>query len=196
MNKFLATLLIGFALISFSSWSADFDKGLVATQSGDYATALSEFVPLAEQGYASAQHNLGVMYYNGYGVLQDYKTAVKWYTLAAEQGLAIAQHNLGSMYKQGYGVLQDYKAAVKWYTLAAEQGYAYAQTNLGLMYYAGLGVLMDDVYAHMWGNIGMSNGNENGGKLRDKVAEEMTPSQLEKAQNLARECVAKDYKGC
>ena len=160
MNKFLATLLIGFALISFSSWSADFDKGLVATQSGDYATALSEFVPLAEQGYASAQFNLGVMYYNGYGVLQDYKTAVKWYTLAAEQG------------------------------------YAYAQTNLGLMYYAGLGVLMDDVYAHMWGNIGMSNGSENGGKLRDKVAEEMTPSQLEKAQNLARECVAKDYKGC
>jgi len=35
-----------------------------------------------------------------------------------------------------------------------------------------------------------------GGKLRDIVAKEMTPSQLEKAQDLARECVRKKYKGC
>jgi hypothetical protein len=52
------------------------------------------------------------------------------------------------------------------------------------------------VYAHMWGNIASSNGNENGGKLRDTVAKQMTPSQLEKAQDLARECVRKKYKGC
>ena len=35
-----------------------------------------------------------------------------------------------------------------------------------------------------------------GGKLRDIVAKEMTPSQLEKAQDLARECVRKKFKGC
>ena len=50
--------------------------------------------------------------------------------------------------------------------------------------------------AHMRGNIASSNGNENGGKLREHVAEQMTPSQLDKAQRLARECVAKNYKGC
>ena len=48
----------------------------------------------------------------------------------------------------------------------------------------------------MWGNLGASNGNENGGKLRDAVTKAMTPSQLEKAQDLARECVRKKYKGC
>ena len=50
--------------------------------------------PLAEQGVANAQYNLGVMYDNGDGVPQDSKTAEKWYTLAAEQGDAKSQYNL------------------------------------------------------------------------------------------------------
>ena len=64
------------------------------------------------------------------------------------------------------------------------------------MYKNGQGVLKDNVYAHMWGNIGSSNGNENGGKLRDMVAEVLSLSQLKKAQDLARECVDKNYKSC
>jgi hypothetical protein len=32
--------------------------------------------------------------------------------------------------------------------------------------------------------------------LQSRVAKQMTPDQLEEAQKLARECVAKDYKGC
>ena len=35
-----------------------------------------------------------------------------------------------------------------------------------------------------------------GGKLRDDVARKMTPTQIEKAQNLARECVRQECKGC
>jgi hypothetical protein len=64
------------------------------------------------------------------------------------------------------------------------------------MYAKGRGVIQDNVYAHMWGNIAASNGNEKGGKVRDLAAKQMTPSQLETAQNLARECVRKNYKGC
>ena len=135
------------------------------------------------------------MYDNGQGVPQDYKTAVKWYRLAAEQGYACPVQS-------GYDVRlrtrcsQDYKTAVKWYTLAAEQGNADAQGNLGVMYGMGTGIIQDWVYAHMWGIIAASNGNEDGAKLRDIAAEDMTPSQLEKAQDLARECVRKNYKGC
>jgi hypothetical protein len=50
------------------SWSQDFQKGLTAYKSGDYATALREWTPLAKQGDAFAQYNLGVMYGNGQGV--------------------------------------------------------------------------------------------------------------------------------
>ena len=190
----LATLLS--LLIAVQSWGGDFQKGFDAYSSGDYATALKEWTPLAEQGYAIAQYNLGFMYENGLGVLQDYETATEWYTLSAEQGTAPAQYNLGLMYNNGKGVLQDYKVAIKWYTLSAEQGHAEAQTNLGLLHDYGRGVVQDYVKAHMWYNIGASNGNENGKKLRVLIAKEMTPSQIEEAQKLARECVAKNYKGC
>ena len=71
-------------MLSPISWGADFDKGFSAYEKGDYATALREWTPLAEQGYASAQNNLGNMYAKGEGVLQDHKTAVKWYTLSMQ----------------------------------------------------------------------------------------------------------------
>jgi len=106
------------------SWSADFQKGLNAYQSGDYATALREWTPLAKQGHAKSQFNLGGMYGNGQGVLQDY------------------------------------------------------------------------VRAHMWWNIAAISGDRNAVKNRDIVAKQMTSSQLETAQKLARECVKKKLKGC
>jgi TPR repeat protein len=84
-----AILAVAFALLLGSagvSWSADYQKGLEAAQKGDYATALREWKPLAEQGYAAAQYNLGVMYRQGQGVPQDDKTAVKWLKLSAKQG--------------------------------------------------------------------------------------------------------------
>jgi len=85
---------------------------------------------------------------------------------------------------------------VKWYKLAAKQGNAPAQYNLGLMYAMGTGVIKDNVYAHMWWNIAASSGHKNATKNRDIVAKRMSPSQLEKAQKLVRECVRKKYKGC
>ena len=103
-------------MISFSSWSANFDKGLVAAKNGDFATALKEWTPLAKQGDAKAQNSLGALYYKGLGVDQDYKTAAKWLALAAKQGSIVAQNNLGAMYYNGIGVDQDYKTAMKWHT--------------------------------------------------------------------------------
>ena len=44
--------------------------------------------------------------------------------------------------------------------------------------------------------LAASHGNEKGGKLRDFAAKIMTATQIEKAQELAQECVAKKYKGC
>jgi TPR repeat protein len=52
----------------------------------DYATSLRFIRPLAEQGDASAQYNLGVLYDNGLGVPQDKVRAYMWFTLSAAQG--------------------------------------------------------------------------------------------------------------
>ena len=80
--------------------------------------------------------------------------------------------------------------------MAAEQGDADAQNNLGVMYRKGEGVPQDDLYAHMWFNIAATPGDEIAPKNRDTVASRMTPEDISKAQAMARECVAKDYKGC
>ena len=112
-----------------NSKSADFQKGLTAYNSGDYATALREWKPLAKQGNAVAQYNLGVMYDNGQGVSQDDKTAVKWYKLAAKQGDARAQYNLGLMYALGNGVIQDNVYAHMWWNIAASSGEKNAVKN-------------------------------------------------------------------
>ena len=112
----------------------DLDAGLKAAQAGDFQTALKEWKPLADQGHAYAQYNLGLMYANGEGVAEDDAEAVRWYRLAADQGHADAQYNLGWMYAIGEGVVEDDAEAVRWYRLAADQGHADAQNNLGVMY--------------------------------------------------------------
>jgi hypothetical protein len=49
---------------------ANFQDGLNAYDKQDYAAALKEWEPLAKQGNADAQNNLGTMYANGKGVLK------------------------------------------------------------------------------------------------------------------------------
>lgn len=114
-------LFISAAVIPLTAF-AGFDEGLTAAQKGDFATALREWRPLAQQGNARAQYNLGVMYDNGKGVPQDYKETVKWFRLAADQGNAGAQSNLGLMYENGQGVEQSRVVAFALYNLSAANG--------------------------------------------------------------------------
>ena len=107
----------------------DFENGLEAYEAGDHAAALKEWRPLAEQGDAYAQFNLGQMYRRGAGVLQDYAEAVKWYLLAAEQGDAQAQYNLGLIYYNGECVLQDNIRAHMWFSIASLNGHKPASKN-------------------------------------------------------------------
>ena len=86
MKHLTATLCLTIAVLLGSmgvSWSGDYEKGAAAYEIGDYATALREWTPLAEQGDAASQYNLGVMYRKALGVPKNNKTAVKWYRLAA-----------------------------------------------------------------------------------------------------------------
>ena len=214
-------------LSSKVGWSADYQKPLRAYKNSDYATALRELKPLAEEGHAEAQFWLGKMYNRGDGVPQNYKTALKWWTRAAEQGLAEHQYNLGwRIFFNGRGLPKNDKTAFKWFTRAAEQGHFGAQYKLGWMYHNGRGVPQDYVYAHMWYNVCASQGSEDPSAVdefkigedlqkllkslrlsskrrsyiavgnRDRVAEKMSPSQIEKAQDLASECVEKKFKEC
>ncbi len=91
-------------LLALPAYGQDFQKGLDAYYSGDYATALREWSPLADDGDTGSQYSLGVMYGSGTGVAQDYAEAVRWFRQAAAQGHAGAQNNLGLLYGNGDGV--------------------------------------------------------------------------------------------
>ena len=85
--KILLRFLILLPLVATPA-AADYKKGMEAHSRGDYATALREWRPLAEEGNADAQYNLGFMYENAQGVTQNHAEAMKWYTKAVGQGHA------------------------------------------------------------------------------------------------------------
>ena len=187
------TLLVGSVSVATAQ---DYDKGLKAAQAGDFQTALQEWRPLAEQGDADAQKDLGVMYYTGQGVPQNYDEAVRWYRLAAEQGNVAAQSNLAEMYYIGEDVPQDYTEAAKWLRLAAESGDHDVQFNLGMMYAYGDGVVQSVVMALMWFNIASANGNSTAGEWVDERGGLMSQADISKAQEMARECMSSNYQNC
>jgi TPR repeat protein len=122
----VAALLLLPSAVHAQSIAQSVDVALAALKRGDHATALKVLPPLAEQGNAAAQFNLGLIYDNGRGVALNHAEALKWYRLAAVQGNAGAQRHLGELYYDGLGVTQDTARAYLWLHLAAGAGDARA----------------------------------------------------------------------
>ena len=196
MTNMKYLILLCIPLTTFNSLADEFSDAQDAYINGDYITAIRLYEKLVKQGNPKAQNELGYMYKKGDGTPQDYKEAIKWFTKSAEQGDAYAQYNLGFMYDNGKGIPQDYKTAIKWYTKSADQGHINAQFNLGNMYGLNIlvrkeGVLQNHVKAHMFWNIAAASGHQKAKKYRDKIEGMMTPNQIRKAQQLAREWMEK-----
>lgn len=130
--------------------TAGLNEGLSAHDRGDYALALKELSPLAQQGQAQAQYRLGKMFNLGQGVPASKKEAARWFHLAAEQGLAEAQSALGYLCLIGEGVSQNSTLALQWTRKAAEQGNATAQFNLSQMHGDSFGIRKDPVESLKW----------------------------------------------
>mgnify|MGYP001166447181 FL=1 len=141
------TIAVLFGSVGLSA-GADFQKGLDAYRSGDFAAALREWIPLAEKGDAAAEGKMGLMYRHGLGVPKNNKISMKWYKLAAEQGhsdakLIIAADNgdknaaykLGGIYIGALGggdFPTDRVMARKYWKIAAEQGHLGAQKMMNI----------------------------------------------------------------
>jgi len=127
----------------------------------DSQSAIRSF---ADQGFASAQYLVGLMFDTGVGMGRGTAMAVHYYNLAARQGHAEAydglrglgsrfteaQFHLGSLNELGEAIEQDYAEALRWYRLAAAQGEDRSQYRLGVMYAEGLGVEPDLSEAAKW----------------------------------------------
>lgn len=108
-------------------------RAQAAWSSGQHGAALDLWTPLANEGVARAQSNLGAAFLEGRGVARDVDKAVDWLKRAAEQGDAGGQRNLAHCYSEGWGVPQDSAQAALWYEKAATQNDADAQDMLSYM---------------------------------------------------------------
>ena len=112
-----AAYLISLAVINpiQAQGSGAYNEGLLASESGDYTTAATQWQPLAAEGDAAAQFNLALMYHRGLAVPMDETVAVSWYHKSAENGYSKAQEFLAAAYREGwFGLAQDKVKAENW----------------------------------------------------------------------------------
>lgn len=124
LARFILLIFMAAILGNIAGCASNYEKGMKQYKPDDVAAAVNKLKPLAEQGFAEAQFNLGSLYYQGWGVPQDYREAARWLRKAAEQNHGFAQATLGTIYAEGVqGVIEkDYPQALMWFILAAAQG--------------------------------------------------------------------------
>ncbi len=87
----------------------------------------------AKGGYATAQFNLGLLYYRGDGVAKSYPTAAAWFLKAAQGGSDDGEYAVAEMYRLGRGVPKDIKKAIFWFSQSARNGNAAAADRLAVL---------------------------------------------------------------
>ena len=208
---------------AYNNWKPLAELGNQAAQTGigflyfdgvyvrqDYKKARKWFLLAARQGEYFAQQALGYIYNNGLDTPVDTSKALAWYLRSADQGYYLAQTNVGVMYQAGEGIQVNHRKSLKYFGLAAEQGFAPAQYLLGMIYMLSY---QDYVSARMWGRVALLNGLELqpdmkrfpfnlvdfvalGEKLIKITGERLTDAEIEQAEQLALECIQKQYNNC
>lgn len=144
-----ATMVLGAAPAG-----ADVKAGVDAWQGGNYPAAVRAWRPLADQGDADAQFNIGQAYKLGRGVPVDLKAAQGWYQKAAQQGHSQAQANLGLILFQN----GNRAGAMPWLRKAADAGDPRAQYVLGTAHFNGDLIARDWVRAYALMNRSAAQG--------------------------------------
>ena len=117
--------------------AATVKNGVVKWRAGDWAGAVTEWLPYAARGDADALFDLGQAYKLGRGVHADPAMAQTYYLKAAIKGHAQAQEKLGlTLYEQPATKVEG----IRWLTQAAAQDAARAQYALAVAYFNGDGV--------------------------------------------------------
>ena len=84
--------------------------------------AVDLFSRAANAGDATAQYNMGVLYWHGQGVSQSRSKAVEYFIKAANQNDAPAQLVMGTLHYHGEVVEKSHPQAAHFFSKAAEQG--------------------------------------------------------------------------
>nr|WP_255449767.1 retroviral-like aspartic protease family protein [Seonamhaeicola sediminis] len=80
-----------------------------------------------KNGHDHAYYMMGLMTYNGEGILTDRKKGFKYYYEAAYRGHSAAQYQVGVSYYYGYGTNIDKAKSASWIEKSFENGYERAK---------------------------------------------------------------------
>jgi len=94
-------------------------------------------------GFPLAQHDLGIMYLNGWGTEKDPQHGVDLIMRAANGGLAVSQFDIALQYLRGGVLPANPDLGLKWLKKAAHQGLPSANALLGITYEKGDGTKAD-----------------------------------------------------
>lgn len=120
--------------------------------------------------------------------------AVSIYRALAEADDPLAQLKLGMAYNDGKGIDKDKTQAAIWFRKSAAQGDVMAQGFLGLSYQTGEGVPKDMILAYMW--FKLAEQEPLWAQMASQLGMGFTTSELGRANKLATECRASNYKNC
>ncbi|NOT84979.1 MAG: sel1 repeat family protein [Methylococcaceae bacterium] len=115
--------------------------------------ALVWFEKAANQGYAAAQVQMGMLYKTGLYVEQNRDVADSWFTKAANKGDRYAQYRLARQF-----IPRDLNKASNLLESSAKQGYGSAQNDLCNFFQEGIGVIPDIDKAKYWCQKAMLKG--------------------------------------
>lgn len=99
-------------------------------QKEDYYEASEVCAPMAKEGNTDAQFSLGVMYYQGNGLMSDMSKAQHWIREAAQKNHKQAQYNLGIMLANGMGSSANLVEAYAWLKISDDNGYSAASDSV------------------------------------------------------------------
>jgi len=142
----------------------------------------------AEQGDASAQFELGMMYYEGRGVPRDYEEAAIWFLKSAQRGYVGAGFLFGKICLEGKVQRNNpdpeyvKKEGLFWLENDAKKGLVDAQLYLGKIYSEGDVVERDVAEAYKWYKMAAAQGNEEAVKKLDELEKDMSPEEIAYAQ--------------
>lgn len=130
----IVLIVVGIFAISPASPQKLYQKGIDSYMNGEYESAFYFFQKAANQSYADAQYQLGLMYNQGVGVEKNVNQAKSFFELATKQNHAESAYQLGLLYENSQDETPNYEEARHWYEKAANNDHLEAQYKLATLY--------------------------------------------------------------
>jgi len=131
------TIILTVLLLTTSGVSADdaadLKAGMTAYREKEFQTAIHKLLPLAIEGNAEAQYQIGLMYDRGLGFPKDRCISITWADKAARQGHPNAAMQLAFSFTIGSPVRQSDEMAYRWASFANKLGHPKARDLLSFM---------------------------------------------------------------